>query len=366
MENIKNFLDDRLWNFIKRNYNSENYTVAVQDCIQFIGDLIRDKSGLETDGNNLIGQAFGGKNPKIKLNKLQTETDQNIQKGIESILRGIYSAFRNPRSHTKFEDAEEDADSIIIFINHLLKLIDKSKGKFSVESFIKRVTDKDFVKNDKYAELLIKDVPPKKYFDTAFELYKSKDRGNINNFITVFNKLSKKLKKEENEEILKTASEELRFTENNSKVMENIALFQDNWICLDEDARLRAENKLLNCLQNAKYIDSQINSDGIYSSWLSDIVGNLSLKNEFIKILYKKLSSSNKNEQRFVIECFGGYIEDFHDSIFNNLSKIIIDQLNEGNIVIYNFAKKNITKDDIIDDIKDAINSFNDAEDLPF
>ena len=64
-------------------------------------------------------------------NKLQTETEKNIQKGVEFTLRGIYSAFRNPRSHTKHVDKEEDADAIIIFINHLLKLIDKSKGKFS-------------------------------------------------------------------------------------------------------------------------------------------------------------------------------------------------------------------------------------------
>ena len=368
MENLKNTLDERLWNFIKRNYNSENYTSAVLDSIQFIGDLIRDKSGLETDGNNLVGQAFGGKNPKIKLNRLQTETDQNIQKGIESILRGIYSAFRNPRSHTKFEDSEDAANSIIIFINHLLGLIDKSKGRFSIESFIRRVQDKDFVRNDKYAELLIKDIPQKKYFDTAFELFKSKDGSNINNLRIVFSILSKKLSKEENEEILKNASEDLRFTESNSEVVKNIALFQENWNSIDEDSRLRAENKLLNCLKNAEFTDNQVNSDGIHSSWLSEIADKMSLKEDFGDILYKKLSSNEKDEQRFVIEFFGKHIEEYHDSLFNDLSKIIIDQLNKGNIVMYDFTNKYITKDDIKENIKHALNSFRDSEadELPF
>ena len=128
MENIKDLLDERLWNYIKRHYVSENYSSAVLDGIQFIGDIIRDKSGLETDGNNLIEQAFGGNNPTISLNKLQTDTEKNIQKGVEHSLRGIYSAFRNPRSHTKYLDKEEDAYAILLFINHLLKIIDKSKG----------------------------------------------------------------------------------------------------------------------------------------------------------------------------------------------------------------------------------------------
>lgn len=369
MDNLKIIIDERLWNFIKRNYNSENYTSSVLDSIQFIGDLIRDKSGLETDGNNLIGQAFGGKNPKIKLNKLQTETDQNIQKGVENTLRGIYSAFRNPRSHTKFEDNEEDADAIILFINHLLKLIDQSKGKFSIESFIKRITDKDFVNNEKYAELLIKDIPPKKYFDTAFELYKSKDIGNINNIRLVFLKLTKKLKKEENDEILNTVSEELRFVENNSRVAKNIALFKDNWIEIDEDAKLRAENKILNCLRNAEYIDGKLNSDGIYSSWLSDIINSLSLKDEFVKIIYKKLNSGNEDEQRFVIKYFGEYFEDFHEPFLNDLSEILKEQLNNGNSVIYDFVKSHISKDEIKKEIENEINKFVDsdtADDLPF
>ena len=166
MEHIKKHIEERLWNFIKRSYNSEDYKNAILDSIQFVGDIIRDKSGLDNDGNQLVGRAFEGKNPKIKLNKLKTESERNVQKGIGSILRGIYSAYRNPRSHSNINDTEQDAFEVIIFINHLLKLIDKSKGKFSTELFLKRVFDEDFVQNKKYAELLVKEVPKNKAFET--------------------------------------------------------------------------------------------------------------------------------------------------------------------------------------------------------
>ena len=79
MISLKENIEERLWEFVKKNYNSENYSNAILDSIQFIGDLIREKSGLEGDGNTLIGIAFGGENPKIKLNNLQTETEKNIR-----------------------------------------------------------------------------------------------------------------------------------------------------------------------------------------------------------------------------------------------------------------------------------------------
>ena len=369
MDNLKNILDERLWNFIKRNYNSENYTGAVLDSIQFIGDLIREKSGLETDGNNLIGQAFGGKNPKIKLNKLQTESEQNIQKGVESTLRGLYSAFRNPRSHTKFVDTEVDSDAIIIFVNHLLKLIDKSKGKFSIDSFVNRITDKDFVNNDKYVQLIIETIPHKKHFDTAFELYKSKDDINTNNLRSVFCKLIMKLTEAEYREIIEAASEELRFAKNDSTVMKNVALFTNSWPHIAEDAKLRAENKLLNCLKKADYYEDQLNRQGVYSSWLSDIVESLSLKNEFGNIIYKKLLNGDKDQQKFVIKYFGDHFEEFHESNFNSLSEILNKELSNGNKVIYDFVTNYISIEEIKNEVSENMMKFEDSDkfdDLPF
>ena len=50
MEHIKQHIEERLQNFINRSYNSEDYKNAILDSIQFVGDIIRDKSGLDSDG----------------------------------------------------------------------------------------------------------------------------------------------------------------------------------------------------------------------------------------------------------------------------------------------------------------------------
>jgi len=77
--NLESKIEERLWKMIQNSYEDRNYTGAIHDAIYFLSDLIREKSGLESDGVSLIGQAFGGKSPKLKVNKLQSESDKNIQ-----------------------------------------------------------------------------------------------------------------------------------------------------------------------------------------------------------------------------------------------------------------------------------------------
>ena len=175
--NLESKISEHLWNEISSNYQSRNYTAAILESIYFLSNLIREKTGLEADGVSLAGQAFGGKNPKLKVNKLQTESDWNVQQGMEQILRGIYAAFRNPRSHEKYNDTQDEADSIIVFIDYLIKLIDLSKTPFSKESFLPRVFDSDYVTGERYASLIISEIPVKQRLDIYLEVYTKRETG---------------------------------------------------------------------------------------------------------------------------------------------------------------------------------------------
>ena len=370
MEHIKQHIEERLWNFIKRSYNSEDYKNAILDSIQFVGDIIRDKSGLDNDGNQLVGSAFGGSNPKIKLNKLKTESEKNVQKGIESILRGIYSAYRNPRSHSNINDTEQDAFEIIIFINHLLKLIDKSKGKFSTELFLKRVFDKDFVQNKKYAELLVKEVPKNKAFETSIEIFRNKETGKIHNLRLVWESLQSELSEEEVNEILKLVSEELRFTDSLNQVIRCIALFSSKWEIIDEDARFRAENKLIQIIPEAeKNYHGQTNESGVYASWLKSIVKVSLLRGEIAFKLYESLESRDESRQRFVIDFFGYQLDELEeDLLFESYKDVFKKELSNGNRLIFdwvsNYYNKNKRKE-----LETEIENFVEArpeDDLPF
>lgn len=366
MDDLKKHIDEKLWHFIKRSYLAENYSEAIKDSIQFIGDLIREKSGLQTDGQNLIGQAFGGKNPKVKLNKLQTETEKNIQQGTESILRGIYSAIRNPRSHSKYEDKQEDADAIILFINLLLKQLDNSKGKFSKEIFLKRIKDKDFVANKKYVSLLIKTIPPKKYYDTIFDLLDSNEYIKLQNLKLVFHDLISKIKEEELEELLKSASEELRHEESNKIVVKIVVLFKDYWTRIDEDSIIRTENKLINCLKNGQYIDYKINEEGICATYINEIIDLFTLKTELADALFLKLKKGTYEEHSYLFKYFSKHIEELDKHSKYDLVEILIEKLSKGNQLFYEYANEFIKDGEIKNKIIKSVTNFVEEDNLPF
>lgn len=368
MENIREHLEERLWNAVKRSYNSDNYKNAILDAIQFLGDVIREKSGLNSDGNPLIGSAFGGKNPKIKLNKLKSESELNVQKGLESILRGFYSAYRNPRSHSKIQDSEETAFEVIIFINHILKLIDKSKGKFTNELFMKRVFDNDFVKSKKYADLLVKEIPKGKYFDIAIEIYQEKESGKINNLTYVWKSIHNKLSETERNELLEIASEELRYTDSPMAVIKTIALFSDNWEKLSEDARLRAENKLVKLILNStKDFHDKTNQNGIYVSWLTSIIDKSLLKNQIARNLYESLASGDEERQKYVIDYYGQKFDELESHLFlDSFKEILKQELKNGSILIYDFTTRHYQGDNEFDELHKDFIAVELDDGLPF
>jgi uncharacterized protein (TIGR02391 family) len=171
MMNLRSEISDRLWEAIANTYENGNYAHSVVDSIHVLTNTLREKSGLDGDGNPLVGGALGGDTPKIKLNSLQTDTEKNIQKGFEAILRGTYSAIRNPRSHEAASDRREDADAIICFVNYLLTVLDASKEAFTTEAFIKQIGDTDFVDSERYSGILLSEIPPSRVGDTLIAIY---------------------------------------------------------------------------------------------------------------------------------------------------------------------------------------------------
>lgn len=366
---LKEEIEERLWNFIKKNYNSEHYSNAILDSIQFLGDIIREKSGLESDGQSLIGEAFGGKNPKIKLNKLKTESEKNIQKGTENILRGIYSSYRNPRSHSKVEDSENGANEIIIFINHLLKQIDQSKGRFTIDQFLDRVFDEDFVPSSVYADLLVKEIPKPKLFEIAIEIYSQKTRSKITNLKLIWHSLQENLSKEEKKELAEIASEELRYTDSLNSVVRSISLFKNDWLNIENDARLRAENKLIKCIPLAeKNVFGQTNEYGKYATYIKLVDNTSLLKPTIAQTVYDSLASRIDDRQRYILDFFNDKLEDFERMLtFDSFQDLFIKELQNGNKLIFDFVTFHYDGKEL-EPFKEYVENFKDAEidELPF
>ena len=150
---------------------------AILDAMHYVSSVLRDKTGVDGDGTALVGQALGGDSPRLRINKLQTETEKNEQRGIESILRGMYQAIRNPRSHEQIQDTQEIADAVIYFIDYLLGVVEGAEEPFVMSKFMTRIFDPDFVKSQRYAELLVDQIPTNKRFDALITVYREKLNG---------------------------------------------------------------------------------------------------------------------------------------------------------------------------------------------
>jgi hypothetical protein len=58
--NLQVSIDQRVWDSVSRSYDNGDYAGSIADAFLFLSDLIRTKSGLDSDGAQLIGGAFGG------------------------------------------------------------------------------------------------------------------------------------------------------------------------------------------------------------------------------------------------------------------------------------------------------------------
>ena len=90
---------------------------------------IRDLSGIQTDGNNLIEQVFSS-NPILTINNYQTSSEKNEHTGFCNLLKGLCSMFRNPTAHepkVDWEITEQDALDFLGIISYCHRRLDNAK-----------------------------------------------------------------------------------------------------------------------------------------------------------------------------------------------------------------------------------------------
>jgi uncharacterized protein (TIGR02391 family) len=302
--NIQSQLSERVWHAIQSSYENRNYTAAIMDAVYFLSDLIRERSGLDSDGVSLAGQAFGGTSPKLKINKLETESEKNIQSGIASMLRGMYQAIRNPRSHEKHSDSQNDADAIILFTDYLVKIIDQAKTPFTTADFLDRVFDSDFVASERYGGLLVKHIPPKKRMEVFVEVFRSKEKGDCKKLPHFFNAILSVMTDDEKQQAFSVVEKELSWTTDAATIRTIIKVLPpDCFDTFEEAVRLRIENKLIKSVQEGEYnTRKQKCEHGAFGSWITTLSGHLLLEGELVRVVVHKLAAGTDAEKDYVFQ----------------------------------------------------------------
>lgn len=113
--------------FCRAELVQDNYFHAVLEATKSVADKIRDKTGLTTDGAELVDKALGSNSPMLAINSLQTETEQSEQSGFVNLLKGMFGTFRNVTGHAPkiyWPMKEEDALDLLSLASYLQRRLD--------------------------------------------------------------------------------------------------------------------------------------------------------------------------------------------------------------------------------------------------
>ena len=101
---------------------------AVLNSVTAVFEFIRDRTGLDEDGDRLIGKVFSVDAPFLVLSDLSTESGMNDQKGFIQIFKGAYQGIRNPKAHSLSHDLTvSKAAQYLVFASLLARRVEEAE-----------------------------------------------------------------------------------------------------------------------------------------------------------------------------------------------------------------------------------------------
>ena len=328
---IKYGIKEELWQACKDNYERGNYTGDILDGMHFLTETIRNKSGLDIEGVKLAEKAFGGEHPKIRINNLHTASEKDSQRGIKEILKGFFIAVRNPRSYDNPKDSKEECDGIIIFIDYLLKIIDKSKLGFEENTFLKRVFDNYYVKSKEYSDLLVSEIPRGRKVSMAISVLQKRNEGDIDNLALFMASLLENLDEKDIKRVYSVVSEQLKYTTDEKDIKTILKICPGKyWSYTNKAVKMRVENILLSSVAAGRYNKTAqrcIADAGLLGSAISkEYLQNFEDLGEWTKTIVIKLAEGSIEEQDYIDAFFWDNICEFNKEDMNSYLRDYISQ----------------------------------------
>jgi len=133
-QKLKTSISDRnlhkeLLHFCMAELLQDNYFHAVLEATKSVASKVRSMTGLNSDGAQLIDDAFGGPDPILKINAFKTDTEKSEQRGFTNLAKGLFGTFRNPTAHApkiEWNLDEQDALDLFTLASYVLRRIDNS------------------------------------------------------------------------------------------------------------------------------------------------------------------------------------------------------------------------------------------------
>jgi uncharacterized protein (TIGR02391 family) len=111
-----------------RHYEARDFRNAVLDAITAVFDKIRERTGIDQDGERLINQAMSLQTPILVLSEIETESGRNDQSGFMDIFKGFYRGVRNPKAHSLVHDLDaHKAGQHLVLASILMRRVVEAK-----------------------------------------------------------------------------------------------------------------------------------------------------------------------------------------------------------------------------------------------
>jgi hypothetical protein len=135
------------------------------------------------------------------------------------------------------------------------------------------------------------------------------------------------MSEEDKQEFLSVVSDELAVTDDEDTIRFVLQTLSDFWPELDETARLRIENKLINSAKDGRWIKAQNRTrGGALGTWIISIHNQLALKEDLWRVLTQKLASSDREAQDYVFQ----YFIRSASEVFEKPSFSLVQAVNKG------------------------------------
>lgn len=114
--------------FCRAELLQQNYFHAVLEASKSVAGKLRDLTGVSGDGTPLVDATCSlGSGPRVAFNGLATEWERSEQTGIATLLKGLFSTFRNPAAHAPrvlWSTSREDALDMLTLASMLHRRLD--------------------------------------------------------------------------------------------------------------------------------------------------------------------------------------------------------------------------------------------------
>jgi uncharacterized protein (TIGR02391 family) len=104
----------------------DNYFHAVFEATKGLSQRIREMSGVDADGAELVDTVFPSKMPILAINTMQTQSERSEHIGFAMLIKGCVGAIRNPMAHTPkiLWEGEDDAVDYLTLLSLVHRKLD--------------------------------------------------------------------------------------------------------------------------------------------------------------------------------------------------------------------------------------------------